>query len=128
MYSAYGQSTIASTDPTQFKYQIFSTVYEYGPTWEKRIDIQNELRSLTADQLAEGNKAIFNRALNPGTTPTTEELSMVSEQTVQKNKRSKLDQYERLYSLLNTDVTAAFISKFKKYFIQIVQPDAPKLY
>lgn len=31
LYGAYGGSHIASSNETQFKYQVFSKVFEYGP-------------------------------------------------------------------------------------------------
>lgn len=54
LYSEYGNSVIASSDETQFKYQIFSTIYAYGPSWEKRIEVQNLLRNLNESQLLLG--------------------------------------------------------------------------
>lgn len=37
IYARYGNSTIASYDETQFKYKVFSIIYEYAPTWEKSL-------------------------------------------------------------------------------------------
>ena len=31
LYSNYGNSTIASDDENQFKFQLFTTIFEYGP-------------------------------------------------------------------------------------------------
>ena len=123
LYSEYGNSVIASSDENQFKYQIFSTIYEYGPTWEKRVDIQSKLRALTDTDLEESTKTIYNKALNPGNTPSTAELSYINEQTTANVKKGKLDKYAQLYELLSTDVTRDFITKFKKYFLQIVLPE-----
>ena len=39
LYSRYGNSHIANSDETQFKYKLFGTVFSYGPTWEKRLDM-----------------------------------------------------------------------------------------
>lgn len=128
LYSNFADSVIASANIEQFKYQVWSTIFEFGPTWERRVEIQYELRKLTDDELAEGNKQIYNKALNPSTSPTTSELDYISEQTVAKMKRSKLDKYSTLYEILNTDVTSRFISKFKKLFLQIVQPELPLWY
>lgn len=128
LYSEYGNSVIASSDENQFKYQVFSTIFEYGPTWEKRLEIQNKLRELTDGDLEQGTKTIYNKALNPGNTPSTDELSYINEQTTSNIKRGKLDKYTELYSILDTDVTRDFITKFKKYFLQIVIPEKPLFY
>lgn len=128
LYAEYGNSTIASFDEFQFKAQIFKTIFEYGPAWQKQLEIQKNLRGLTQDEIESGTKQIFNKALNPGTEPTTDELPMVSEQTVQKVKRGKLDGYAIILELLKTDVTQTFITHFKKYFLQIVVPERPLWY
>ena len=40
LYAKYGNSPIANFDENQFKYKIFTIIFQYGPTWEKRLDIQ----------------------------------------------------------------------------------------
>lgn len=128
LYARYGNNVVASSDINQFKYQVYDIIFEYGPTWEKRIDLQNKLRTLTDTDLEEGTKQIYNKALNPSTAPTTEELSYISEQTTAKMKRGKLDKYSQLYEILRSDVTSLFLSKFQKLFLQIVQPELPLWY
>ena len=123
LYANYGNSTIASFDETQFKYQVFSTIFMYGPTWQKELEVQRQLRGLSEDDIVSAGKQIYNKALNPGTEPTTEELAMVSEQTVSKGSRSKLQGYGMLLELLKNDVTKDFIDRFKKFFLQIVMPE-----
>ena len=39
LYSRYGNSTIASSDLNQFKYSVFSLIWQYGPTWSKKLAI-----------------------------------------------------------------------------------------
>lgn len=131
LFSEYGASVIGSSNVDQFKYQIFATIFEYGPTWEKRINLQNSIRSLTDEDLTSGTLTILNHAYNPSTTPgttTTTELNYINEQNTQRNKKSKLDAYNTLAMLLDTDVTREFITKFKKLFLQIVQPELPLWY
>lgn len=131
LYSRYGNSTIASYDENQFIYKVFSTIYMYGPTWAKRIEIQNKLRSLEESELIEGSKNILNTALNPGGTPTTAdltELNYINQQNTSNVKRGKLEAYTFLWDILKTDVTEDFINKFKKLFIQILQPNYPLWY
>lgn len=131
LYARYGNSNIASSDENQFKYKVYSTIYMYGPAWQKRLEIQTKLMSLTEDDITKGSTAIHNEALNPGTSPssqTLEELAYINSQNTTKYKKSKLEGYSALYSLIETDVTEAFIGKFKKLFITIVEPTEPLWY
>ena len=131
LYSRYGNSVIASSDTNRFRYNLFAIVFSYGPTWEKRLDIQDKLRNLPESELLTGATQIYNHAYNPGTAPTTQaldELPAINEQNTSKSKRSKLDGYALLSSLLETDVTEEFIGKFKKLFLVVVQPELPLWY
>lgn len=51
LYARYGNSPIANRDTTQFKYKLFSVIWQYGPTWEKRLSIQETLRGLSLNDL-----------------------------------------------------------------------------
>ena len=131
LYAKYGNSHIANSDETQFKYKLFGTVFSYGPTWEKRLDMQNELRTMSDDDLIKGSKQIVNHSYNPSTAPSTatlEELTTINEQNTNNYKRSKLDAYAFLWDLLATDVTTEFINKFKSLFLIIVEPQLPLWY
>jgi len=131
LYSRYGNSNIASDDENQFKYKVFATIYMYAPTWLKRLEVQKALRALSLEELQLGSKAVYNTALNPSGLPstnTTQELNYINQQNTTNYKRSKLEAYGNLMSLLETDVTEDFINKFKKLFITIVQPDYPLWY
>lgn len=131
LYARYGNSNIASSDENQFKYKLFSLVFQYGPTWAKRLEIQDKVRNLTEDELRESAKALYNHSYNPSTLPSTDtvdELLTINEQNVTKHRRSKTDAYALLNDLLETDVTEEFISKFKKLFITIVEPELPLWY
>lgn len=131
LYARYGNSHIVNSDENQFKYRLFSTIFMYGPTWEKRLDVQNKLRGLTDKELIEGTKQINNHSFNPSTEPSTsdtEELPTTNEQTSTKYKKSKMDAYAILIALLETDVTEEFVAKFKKLFLSIVEPQNPLWY
>lgn len=131
LYARYGNSNIASSDENQFKYKLFSVIFMYGPTWEKRLEIQENVRSLTEDELRESAKAIYNHSFNPSTAPSTDtidELPTINDQNVTKHRRSKTDGYALLMSLLETDVTAEFLDRFKKLFITVVEPELPLWY
>lgn len=131
LYARYGNSNIASSDENQFKYKLFALIFMYGPTWEKRLDIQEKVRNLTEEELRESAKAIYNHSYNPSTAPSTDtvdELLTINDQNVTKHRRSKTDGYALLMSLLETDVTAEFLDRFKRLFITIVEPNLPLWY
>ena len=51
LYARYGNNPIANYDETQFKYKVMSIIFQYGPTWEKRLSIQNTLRNFQLSDL-----------------------------------------------------------------------------
>lgn len=131
MYAKFGNRTIASSDTNRFKYDLFSRIWQYGPNWVKRLDIQEKLRNLTDEQLLEGSRQIYNNAANPSAEPGTfsdEELVYINNQNVTKNKKGKLEGYAVLTSLLADDITSDFLKKFDNLFLKIVEPELPLLY
>lgn len=131
LYAKYGNSVIASSDVNQFKYKVYATIFQYGPTWEKRLDIQKELRDKSFDELQMGSKQVYNHAYNPSVAPTTDtldELVTINEQNVTKSKKGILETFSFLYSMLETDVTGEFIDKFRKLFLVVVAPEEPLWY
>lgn len=132
LYAKYGNSHISYSDENQFKFALFSKVFQYGPTWAKRLEIQKSLRELkadfTEDGIFAGGKAIYNHSFNPSTAPTLEELPTINDQNTTNYKKSKMEGYAHLLSLLETDVTEEFINKFKSLFIVVAAGPAPLLY
>lgn len=131
LYARYGNNHIASSDENQFVYKVFATIFQYGPTWEKRLDIQNKIRNLTDAELMTGAKQINNHSYNPSTPPgtdTLEEFTTTDEQTSTQYKKSKIEAYSMLMSLLETDVTGEFLDRFKKLFLVVVEPELPLWY
>lgn len=131
LYSRYGNSHSAFSDENIFKYSVASTIYMYGPTWERRVEVQDALRKMTLEELKIGAKEIYNSAQNPNQAPTTstlEELTYINSQSTSNRKRSTLDAYGELLAILETDVTKEFIDKFARLFITILAPDYPLLY
>ena len=134
LYSRYGNSHISYTDENQFVYALFSVIMMYGPSWAKRLSIQEELQKLSLDDNSDiylGSGAIYNHALNPGSAPSTQtltELPHINEQNTTKHRKSKLEGIANLAALLETDVTEEFLGKFRKLFIRVVAPDMPLLY
>lgn len=131
LYARYGNNPIANYDITQWKFKIFSVIFQYGPTWQKRLDIQSKLRNLSDSDIVLGSKAIFNHAFNPSTTPSTgslDELSYINDQSTSNYKKSKMDAYMQLWELLRTDVTEEFLTQFRKCFKIFVSSEQPLLY
>ena len=130
LYAKYGNNPIASSDENRFKYAVWATIFKYGPTWEKRLEIQDKLRALSEDDLLRSGKSIFNHAYNPSTEPSTgslDELPGINEQNTNQYVKSKIDAYGSLMELLRTDVTEQFLGEFKKLF-KICLVENPLLY
>lgn len=131
LFAKYGNNPIANLDITQFKMKIFSLMFMFGPTWEKRLELQERLRALGESDLLAGSKAIYNTAVNPSTAPVTttlEELAYINGQNTTNHKRSKMEAYGQLWELLDNDVTNDYLTKFKVCFKQFVAPERPLLY
>lgn len=131
LYANFANSHIMSSDENRFKYSLYAKLFSFGPSWAKRIDIQAKLRALSEDDIRLGTKAVYNRALNPETEPTTntlDELAYINEQNTQKYQKSALEGYALLWELIDTDVTTQFINQFASLFIQIMLPEGPLYY
>lgn len=131
LYARYGNNPIANNDVNQWKWKVYSIIYQYGPTWAKRLDIQHALRNLSDDELLAGSRAIYNHALNPNTVPDTESeviLPYINDQNTTKYKRSKIDAYGALWEVLRVDVTESFLGQFRKLFKVFVRPEEVLLY
>ena len=125
LYARYGGDIIMTTNRDRFKYMVFSLIFQYGATWEKKLDIQKKIRELSPDDIMAGNTLISNRAYNPDTEPSTEylnELPYISEQNANKTKRGKLEGYAMLMALLETDITGEFLDRFRSLFLNIAAP------
>ena len=127
LYAKFGNSFITNLDENQWKFKVFSTIWKYGPTWEKRLDIQTELKKLDikSKDFLQGAKAIYNKALNPETEPSTSaltELTYINEQSTANYKKSKMDALTQLWDLIATDVTEDFLEKFVPLFKKIWNP------
>ncbi|MBO7713215.1 MAG: hypothetical protein J6S85_06565 [Methanobrevibacter sp.] len=123
LFAKYGNNPIANSDVGQFKMKIFSLMYAYGPLWERKQEIQDSLRKLTDADLLIGAKQIYNRAYNPASEPSTnslEELTFINEQNTTNNKKSKMEAFSILWSILHGSATDEYMNKFKKCFAVFV--------
>ena len=127
LYAKFGNSFITNLDENQWKFKVFSTIWKYGPAWEKKLDIQTELKKLDikSKDFLQGAKAIYNKALNPETDPSTSaltELTYINEQSTANYKKSKMDALSQLWNLIETDVTEDFLERFAPLFKKIWNP------
>ena len=109
LFSRYGNNPIANYDVNQFKNKIFTIIWQYGPAWEKRLSMQEDIRNLTLQEITQGTKTdwssegtqsqnnsgtdttINNHAYNPSTAPTTQstnELDYIDQQQVAKGSNT----------------------------------------
>ena len=128
LYARYGNNPIANYDENQFIYKLFTVVYQYGPTWAKRLDVQEKLRALSDDQLKEGSQAIFDHLYNPTEIPPEDNMTYINERNKTKYKKSPLEGYAILEELLRADVTNDFLAKFQRLFKQFVRPERTWIY
>ena len=124
----YGNTHMANLSENQFRLRIWQTIFQYAPTWVKKLTIQSELRGKTLAQLQEGDKAIYNTALAPDSAISTDETSYINQQNTTKRTKSPLAAYNELLLLLEADVTGEYIDKFKKLFGFVASADRTFVY
>ena len=125
LLARYASSHIRSDYPQQWKMKIMMTVFEYGPTWSKRLEIQEKVRNMSDDEIQKGTIMTYNSAMNPDGAPTTDTwdtLKGINSQNKNLYQRGKLDSYAYIDQILKTDVTRDFIEKFKKFFDIMAAP------
>lgn len=126
LISRYGASTVSSYSYQLFKPMLFTRIWQYGGTWQKRVKIQQKLRSLSLEsgsQIYTGGKAIYNTAFNDASGPSTasmEEIPFINNQNTTNFKKSTLEGLMLLNDMLQTDVTKQFIDKFADLFKKII--------
>ena len=133
LVSNFANDVAGPSDLNRFKYKVFSIIWQYGPTWEKKLEIQEKLRDMTEDDIMTGAWQKYNSAANPGDTPTTAidekgVLKYIDRQSTAYSTKGKLDGYANLVALLKNDVTNDYLRKFRVCFLQVVQPEIPLYY
>lgn len=127
----FKNSPIANYDEDQWKDKVFATIWQYGPAWEKRVEIQKGLKSLKIEDIRKGSSAIYNHAYNPEQDPSTDArdpLTYINEQNATLYNKSDMDAYAQLWDLIATDVTSEFLNRFTKLFKQVVKPERTWIY
>lgn len=136
LLARYANSTIASSDENRFTLQCMSLVFQHGPAWIKRLEVQHTLHEMDLDsqEFLHGSAQIFNSSLNPSevsetsSTDSFKTLSTINQQNVNLQKRDKFKALAILDELLRTDITAIFLDKFRSLFRTIVSPQRPLFY
>ena len=127
LYARYGNSHVIFYDENQFKYNVFSLIFMYGPTWERKLDLQHKLRSLTEDELITGSTTSQTHAYNPSSL-SPEEINYINEQNKTKYVKSKMEGLSMGAQHLEKDVTKEFLDRFQTLFIRILVPNIPLYY
>lgn len=125
LWARYASSHIRSDYPQQWKMKVMMTVFEYGPTWSKRLEIQEKVRNMSDEEIQKGTIMTYNSAMNPDGAPTTDTwdtLKGINSQNKNLYQRGKLDSYAYIDQILKADVTRDFIEKFKKFFDIMAAP------
>mgnify|MGYP004563384929 CR=1 FL=1 len=130
LYARYGNKHFANMDINQSKYKIFTTAWMYGPSWAKELDLQQQLRNLTSEQLSEGNVQLNNTVLNEGTTVNDPKqlLARLNDQRASITQRGSVEQINSVLMLLKDDVTENFLDRFKPIFAIVTTPANELLY
>lgn len=130
----YGVSTVLGYNFQMFRPILFTRIWQYGGTWQKRVKIQQKLRGLSlqeGSQIYKGGKAIYNSAFNDSSAPSTQsmqQIAYINSQNTTNFKKSTLEGLALLNTMLETDVTQQFLDKFSNLFKKIIYSGNTQLY
>lgn len=87
LYARYGNTPIANYDENQWKYKMFSIIFQYGPTWEKRLNIQDTLRGLQISDLVDNGSfhELFSHSASETSSKTGSDNNTRTLNTTEKN-------------------------------------------
>ena len=130
LMAEYMSSPIASLSVDQFRLKLMNLVTSYGPEFERLIQVQQDLLSMDITELTKSAEAVYNSAFNPSKPLDTVDgrVLTVNQQNTTTHHRSKLDAYQYLMSLVNSDITRNFTSRFSKLFAVVLQTNYPLYY
>lgn len=102
----------------------------YGPSWAKELELQQQLRGLTNEQLSEGTVRLNNTVLNEGTVVDDPKqlLGRLNDQRASITQRGTIEQINSVLMLLKDDVTENFLDRFKPIFAIVTTPANELLY
>ena len=119
LYSRRANDAVMSSDESRFIYDLFGTVFKFGAEFEKKIEIQSQILSLSADELERGTTTVYNRSENPSTLPIVgdfEPLKKINAQTAQGSKKARIDALAEQYDMLDSSFYENFLKKFDRLF------------
>lgn len=126
LYARYANSPIANrADESQFMLRLMSIIFQYGPSWEKRLEVQEKIRGWSEQELLTGSTEIYNTSLNPSSGPVVnsrEVLPTVNQQNASMRTKDKMNAYAYLLSLLEEDITENFLIHFDDLFLRGILP------
>ena len=87
LYARYSNTPIANYDENQWKYKMFSIIFQYGPTWEKRLNIQDTLRGLQISDLVDNGSfhELFSHSASETSSKTGSDNNTRTLNTTEKN-------------------------------------------
>lgn len=127
----YGASAIQSLSPDLFKVRFFTRIMAHGPLYEKQMEHQKTLLSLSDEALQVSAKAIHNSARNPSQKPPTageEILPYIDAQSTTNHQRSLMDAYAYFNDVADDGLTKRFLKKFDDFFTVIIKTNSPLWY
>jgi hypothetical protein len=123
LYARHGSDHIRYMDAHQWKYAVFTIIFNEGIKWQVSRLKQDELESLTEDEILYGGKSVVNRTENPSTADSgmddSDGLPTIDAQDVSINKMNKVIGYSGYLASLR-DVTSAFVSRFDSLFSRVI--------
>ena len=131
LYSKYGSEYIAMSNTTRFESKLFATLELAAPMLLKELDVQKNLLALSDEEIRAGSKAVYNHAFNPPGTPSTstlQEIPYINDQNTTQYKKSPMEGYSILLSLLDDNLLDKFLRKFRKLFLRVLAPTRARLY
>ena len=132
LMSRFSNSHPKTSDENRFKQNLFGTILTYGPTWETKVKVQKEFRSLfETDEILNGSIQVNNHSFNPSTPPAVDAftpLSTINDQSANKRIKPKVEAYAGLVAVLKDNITEAFLDKFDKLFTNFLTPDSNLYY
>ena len=121
----YMNSHIKSSSEDRFKLKVMEIIYKLGPTWQREMYLQDQIRKMTMEDMMKGSDALYNHARHPDTEPATsarEHLPYIDEQNATLYNKDKVKALLENMTALDDRTTDRFLSKFKNLFIQIAYP------
>lgn len=125
LYSRHANSAIANWDENQFKYKCWAIIYQYAPTWEKKLSVQAKLRSLDeTNGLLDASRAVYNHAYAMGDDMSASDIAggvdNIDQQNTTKLDKGIVEGYASLITLLEDDVTNTLLDRFRPLFAKFV--------